>query len=201
MKAAIRSVVCSVRSRVRRHRLDGNPLRRRADRLETSGGVVAVLLVLVSLWPAVLAGRHSYETNAREASTSRQVEATLLEDAPTGGRLGWDGAAPEVSVKARWTTRTGEARTGLVPAPALTRAGATVPVWLDGGGAPASPPLSGTQIRIRAVTTSGLVVLVTALLCAGAFAALRWVLDRRRLAAWDAAWNLYNQHWQRRREV
>ncbi|GGO81732.1 Rv1733c family protein [Nonomuraea cavernae] len=201
MKAAIRSVMCSVKSRVRRHRLDGNPLRRRADRLETGGGVVAVLLVLVSLWPAVLAGRHSYEMNAREAGTSRQVQATLLEDAPAGRRSAWDGTPPEVRVKARWTTRTGEVRTGPVPAPALTKAGATVPVWLDGGGTPASPPLSETQLRIQAVTTSGSVVLVTALLCWGAFAVFRRVLDRRRLAEWETSWSRYNQHWQRRREV
>ncbi|MEU8251839.1 hypothetical protein [Nonomuraea sp. NPDC048916] len=201
MKAAIRSVIYSMKSRVRRHRLDGNPLRRRADRLETGGGVVAVLLVLVSLWPAVLVGRHSYETGAREAGTSRQVEATLLEDAPAGRRTTGDGAAPEVPVKARWTPRAGEVRTGLVQAPALTRAGTTVRVWLDGAGAPTSPPLSGTQIWIRAVMTSGLVVLVTALLCAGAFAALRWVLDRRRHAEWDVAWHRANRHWQHRREL
>ncbi|WP_433428890.1 hypothetical protein [Nonomuraea sp. CA-141351] len=51
----------SVKRWVRRHRPDGNPLRRRSDRLESAALAVAMLFILLSVWPAVVAGRQAYE--------------------------------------------------------------------------------------------------------------------------------------------
>ena len=66
----------------RGYRWDRNPLRRRTDRLESALAVAAVLLVLASVWPAVLAGRAAYENGMAETRVGpggrQQVTATLL---------------------------------------------------------------------------------------------------------------------------
>ncbi|GAA1687118.1 hypothetical protein GCM10009733_099710 [Nonomuraea maheshkhaliensis] len=67
---------------VRLYRPDGNPLRRRSDRLEGAGLLVAAFLVLLSIWPAVTGARQAYTEALAEAAERRQVTATLLEDTP-----------------------------------------------------------------------------------------------------------------------
>ncbi|MER6583458.1 hypothetical protein, partial [Nonomuraea sp. NPDC001023] len=61
----MRAVMNAALLRIRRHRPDRNPLRRRSDRVESAVLAVAVLLVLLSVWPAVLAGRVTYEGGLR----------------------------------------------------------------------------------------------------------------------------------------
>ncbi|QYC42486.1 putative membrane protein [Nonomuraea coxensis DSM 45129] len=170
---------------VRRHRFDGNPLRRRTDRAESAGLLVAALLMLLCLWPAVAAGREAADGTGTGGPTP--ATATLLADAPvmdlSSGVVGMAEAAP-----ARWTTPSGEQRTGPVPAPALAKAGTRVPIWLDASGRPTSPPPSAGELATTAAVAGVLVWAAGAALVAAAIAVLRRLLDRARDRAWDAAW-------------
>lgn len=173
---------------VRRYWPDGNPLRRRSDRLEGAGLAVALLLVLGSVWPAVAAGRQAHDAAVRAGDGGRmRVWATLLADTPVTS-LSFGAVVAGKTTAAWWTMPSGEQRTGQVSAPALAKAGTQVPIWVDAGGRPALAPPGREEVRATAVVTGMMVWTVAAALTAVAFAAFRWLLDRARYRAWDAAW-------------
>lgn len=185
---------------LRRWRPDHNPLRRRLDRLETAvlGLLVAVFLAGTPIaWHA--AGSWAYAAYTREAQTERatlhEVRATLLQAAP-GWSASGTGAAPDVT--ARWRAPNGQLRTGPVFVPNGLAAGNTVLVWTDETGQLMDPPLQPTQVSSRAQLARVLAVgvLAIALFIAGTLAHI--VLDRRRLAAWDADWLAKGPNWSRR---
>ncbi|NBE92150.1 hypothetical protein FE391_01560 [Nonomuraea sp. KC401] len=189
----------SVMRQVRRYRFDRNPLRRRSDRLESLALLVAVLLVLLSAWPAVAAGRQAYQSAASAGAGGRlQVDATLLADVPVSptsfGSLSRGGP-----VEARWTLPSGQERTGQVRAPALAKAGTTVRIWVDETGRPALPPPSALEVRITGVVTVLLVMLGAVAAVLIALAAFRWLVDRGRYRAWEDAWSLIDERRRRRR--
>ncbi|WP_188195178.1 Rv1733c family protein [Nonomuraea sp. SYSU D8015] len=175
-----------VRWWLRRYWPDGNPLRRRADRLEAAGLLVAVLLVTACVWPAVAAGRQTHDSAADDRGRVR-VMATLLADAPVT-HLSFGAVAAGQTTAARWATPSGEQRTGQVRAPARAKAGARVPLWVDAAGRPALAPPGRLALQVTAVATGTLVWAVSAALVAAAFAGFRRLLDRARYRAWDAAW-------------
>ncbi|WP_143082322.1 Rv1733c family protein [Nonomuraea wenchangensis] len=176
----------------RGYRWDRNPLRRRTDRLESALAVAAVLLVLASVWPAVLAGRAAYENGMAETRVGpggrQQVTATLLADArPTRATFGE--MPPQLPLTpARWTGPDGTARTGEVAAPGLARSGTAVRIWIDAEGRPSTPPKKPLEIGLRGAGMTLFVELVAVLLTLTGFATGRWALNRRRYRSWDTAW-------------
>jgi hypothetical protein len=70
-------------------------------------------------------------------------------------------------------------------------------VWVDAAWRPAEPPLRHAQVEGQAVmaATAAITALAMLLGVAGFFA--RRVADRRRLAAWDAAWRAAGPKWSR----
>lgn len=188
---------------LRRYRLDGNPLRRPSDRRESLVLLAALALVLVSVWPAVLTGRTVYEDAMREESATvrHRVTATLLEDAPVTRISYTEVSAARPMARARWTTSAGEERTARVPVPALAKAGAKVPVWLDPEGRPAKPPTDPVILRLRGMAAGVLVVAAAGLLAMALFAGARLRLDRERYRQWDLAWERADDQWRRRRQT
>ncbi|NUW39106.1 Rv1733c family protein [Nonomuraea rhodomycinica] len=187
--------------RVRLYRPDRNPVRRRTDRLEAVGVMVALALLLLSVWPAVVVGRMAYENGTRSeragAGARRAVTATLVRDAPT--TLADEHVSPGAKVEAvaRWTGPAGKPMTGPVTAPAGARAGTRVSVWVDARGEPAPPPRRHGETVFDAVTAALLMLAGGAAVSLSAFRGLRCLLDRRRYAAWDAAWAEAARRWRR----
>jgi hypothetical protein len=183
---------------VRLWRPDGNPLRRTADRVE---GVVMAVLIGAFLTGAPLAalaaGHAAAVTGSRieHAQASwRPVPAVLLRNAAADSHSMFQ-ASLEALVPARWTTPDGKPRTGEIYAPAGAKAGSTVLVWADGSGRLTDMPLRpGDVAEEIALAASLTTVAVAAVLAAIGFLA-RWVLDRRRLAAWDARWKATGPQW------
>jgi hypothetical protein len=97
-------------------------------------------------------------------------------------------------VQARWTAD-GQPRAGLIPVVSGTRAGATVPVWLDPSGRVRVPPLTSGQAQERVLTAATAALAALAVLLAGLGLASRCVINRKRLAAWEAAWQLTGPRW------
>jgi len=95
----------------------------------------------------------------------------------------------------RWTAPGGVVHTGRVLAPAGFSAGAVVPVWVDAAGRLADPS-AGAGPHDGPVPAEGMVaVLLLAELLWGAGLAAHGVVDRRRLAAWDAEWRAIGPAW------
>ena len=175
-------------------RPDRNPLRRACDRAEAV--LLAVLLTAFLIGvplAAVVAGEWQYSTALRVERAQAAwhlVSAVLLATAPAPGYAGYEAAVP-----ATWAVPGGARRTGAIAAPAGTPAGAAVTLWVDASGRPRGTPLRGGQVVGQAIVTAVIAVAAVglSLLCIAALA--RWVLARRRLAAWDAEWRVIGPQW------
>ncbi len=192
------------RARLARHlALDHNPLRGRADRLETCimAGLLAAFLAGAPL-VAVAAGSWAHAAGLRQQRAQRswhQVPAVLLQAAPHQAAFRhW--SSPTAWIRARWTQPGEHARLGEVPAPPGSRPGTRLPVWADRSGPVAGPPLTSDVITARVIAARTLAVAGLAAVLLGVARAARSLLDRRRLAAWEAAWTSIGPQWTRRRE-
>jgi hypothetical protein len=184
----------------RRLGFDHNPLRRGSDLIEAwlLPATVAVFLIL-GPFVAGAAGQWVRADNAAAQQVTRswhQVPAVLLKAAP--GPMMPDNGSNFwlVWTPARWTAD-GRPHAGNVPAPSGTKAGASVPVWVDRAGDVQVPPVTPAGARDRVVLGMLVVLAAFALLLAGlARLGRRW-LDRRRLAGWEAAWLSVGPQWSR----
>ena len=183
---------------VRRWRPDGNPLRRASDRLETA---LLVVLIAAFLCGAPLAGIAAGRAAAASSVHAEhgqagwhRVAAVLLQPAPGKSQPLFQ-APLEPMVRARWQAPDGTLHTGEVYAPEGAAAGSTVPVWTDRSGQLIAFPLQrGSVVEDVALAASLATIAVTVVLAALGLL-LRWVLDRRRLAAWDARWRATGPQW------
>ncbi len=188
----------------RRLWMSNNRLRRRTDRIEAwiTAGLLVVFLVGAPLsWFA--AGRWAEQGVVREQHAQQswhQVAAVLLEAAPAEPQfefgLPWN---PAVLVLAHWIGPDGKDQIGQIPVKAGSWAGRTVQVWVDTLGRPTGPPLPPSVLAERVASAKTLAPATLALLLLGLGWLVRRVMDRRRLAAWEADWALTGPRWTRRR--
>lgn len=188
----------------RRLWMSNNRLRRRTDRIEAwiTAGLLVVFLVGAPLsWFA--AGRWAEQGVVREQHAQQswhQVAAVLLEAAPAEPQfefgLPWN---PAVLVLAHWIGPHGKDQIGQIPVKAGSWAGRTVQVWVDTLGRPTGPPLPPSVLAERVASAKTLAPATLALLLLGLGWLVRRVMDRRRLAAWEADWALTGPRWTRRR--
>jgi hypothetical protein len=180
--------------------LDGNPLRRRADRVGTAIalGLSALFLICAPVL-AILAGRWTHEAGLVQQHAERtwhQVVAVTLQAAPAAAdqyAAQWE----DVGVLARWVTPSGRQRIGDVPAWAGIQAGQPVRVWVDGSGTPTGPPLSARQLSSRILGVATLIPTILAVVLVFVAWLARWLLTRSKLAAWGSDWALVEPQWSR----
>jgi len=182
-------------------RPDRNPLRRGSDRAETAV-LAALLAAFLAATPFVAhdAGHWASVSATREAQAQRvrltQVSATLMKNAPVWSGYGsGTGAVTE----GRWRAPDGHIRTGDVFVTAGALAGGTMRIWVDRAGQLADPPLTRVQVSSRIQFAAGSAVAGLAALLAVAGWLTHRVLDRRRLAGWDADWLADGPRWSPRR--
>jgi hypothetical protein len=160
-----------------------------------------VAAVAAAPFAAQAASHAAYASALRQQeiqlATTHQVRAVLTQRALNP--VSESAASPVVPVIATWTSVTGVHRTGLVMAPDGSPRGSAVTVWTDEAGDLKSPPLESSQVSgqgqlaaIGAITGLGLLYLC-------AVVVLRHVLNRRRMAAWEAAWVVTARAWNRQR--
>ena len=181
--------------------LDRNPLRRSADRAEAWIRIALVLAFLIgaplAAWGAGSWAKSVAPTAAHlQLAGEHRVPATLLRSVPGDSdqwftvRFAW--------VKARFTVPGGPVRTDFVQAPVGSRAGSTVPVWLDRSGRSTAPPLPPSQVRGWVLMMTVLAPAALALLLLAMMGILGHILDRRRVASWGQAWSAIGPQWTRR---
>jgi len=166
-----------------------NPLRRKVDRIEA--GIFTGLLVTFLIGAPLLAVAAGWWEHGAAVSQQRAqrsvhlVTAVLLQDVPdiVVGTGTWDAGA-----LARWTVSDGTSRVGLVLDTAGSKAGSMLPIWVDGSGRPTDPPVTRHDVRSRVITAAALAAAAFAITLLAAAIWLRWLLNRRRLASWGAAW-------------
>jgi hypothetical protein len=186
---------------VRGLRPDRNPLRRRTDRVEACllAGLFAAGAAAVP-FAAQAASRAAYLSalHARQEQLAgrHQVQAVLTEAA---GHVGGYALTTAVLAKASWTSADGVRRSGEVPARPDSPAGTVVPVWTDPNGYLASPPLMMSEVTGDADTARAGAVAGVVVVCVAGAAATRQLVNRRRMAAWEADWLLTARTWNRQR--
>jgi hypothetical protein len=176
-----------------------NQLRRGCDRVE--GAVVLFLLAafLVAIAGAFLLGGHIYGQQRAEAARLHPGVAVLTRDGPYNSGLNAAGEAT-----ARWHAPDGQPRSGMlttVNTPGIwdAAAGQRVRVWLTGAGQPVPPPPGATEVMFTAIVIGISAVGGAGAMLIGGYGLTRLLLDRRRLAAWESAWELTGPQWTPRR--
>jgi hypothetical protein len=183
----------------RRLGLDGNPLRRPADRVEAWLRLAVLILILTAVpVTAIIAGQTADHLFSRQAQAQQAadhlVDAVLTQNAPTA-TIDPYAAVPDTWAAARWTAPDGTARSGQVLAPIGSFAGDVVPVWVSKSGAIADPPARHVDV----VAEVAVAVLLTSMaligLLLGGRAVAHHFLDRRRFRSWDAEWRSIGPLW------
>ena len=185
----------------RRFGMDGNPLRRRADKIE-AWLTPAAIAVFLALCPVVAIGMSTW-VHADNAAVQRAehswhpVKAVLLQAAP--GPVESDSGANTWTVwtPARWSVD-GRRETGKVPVAAKSPAGSTQTVWLNRAGAVQVPPAPASQVAALADAATAVGLTALAALLAGVTWLTHRTLDRRRLALWERAWMSVGPRWSHR---
>lgn len=179
-------------------RPDRNPLRRGIDRAEA--GILAALMVTFlagAPLAAMTAGRAVYEMASRQQHSqqaARHRVPALLLAAPEE-----ETAYSQAEARARWTAPDGSMHTGDIAAPLTARAETTVMVWVNASGQLTGPPLQPSQVADRQMLAAVLAPLVLGLILLAAGGLAHRLLDRRRLAAWEAEWRAFGPRWTRHR--
>lgn len=191
----------TARGVIRRFRPDRNPLRRAVDRVEAAifAGLIVALLAGIPFAASAAAGLGAAAgVRAEHAQADwRQTKAVLLRNAPQ--QVITAQGSPESLVPARWTAPDGTRRQGTVSAVGRAVAGETVLVWTNRSGVLEGVPVTRGDVAEWEVLDGVGAAVGVIVVAAGAAFAARCVLDRRRLAAWDAAWPVAESRWTGRR--
>jgi hypothetical protein len=182
----------------RRLGVDGNPLRRPADKIE-AWLTPAVIVMFLVLCPVIAIATSAWvragDVAALRAEQSwHPVRAVLVRAAPGPAEPDAGANTWLVWTAARWSIG-GRQETGAVPVPADSPAGSTHTVWLNHAGAVQVPPLSASQVAGFADTAIAVGLAALAALLAGLTWLIRRALDRRRLARWERAWLTVGPRW------
>jgi hypothetical protein len=183
----------------RRLGLDRNPLRRRTDKIAACLAAVlaAVFLVGAPVLATVAVDWAGRATAAEQqaARSWRQVPAVLQQGA--SAPAGWE--LPGYSwVRARWTAPDGQSRAGEIPVSGAVPAGRAVPLWVNGAGSPIVPPPGHRTVPARQALAAVVAVAALGIVLLCLTGAGRLMLDRRRLADWEAGWAAVGPVWTRR---
>lgn len=181
-------------------RPDRNPLRRTYDRAETY--ILAGLLAASAAaapFAAQAASHFAYDAALHAQRAQRASEHPVraeLTQLATGADDGYS-MTGYVPVRATWTSATGVRHTADVMAPAGTKKDSTMTIWTDAAGNVVNPPLLTSQVAGQGqLGAVGAVAGLAALYLCGAVV-VRRVLNRCRLAAWDADWRVTAPAWNR----
>jgi hypothetical protein len=192
----------AVRRYLRRFTLGSGPLKRASDRVQLFGRLLVVLSFLaappLAVAAATITAAHLSTVAAQEASERSRTRAVLLVDAPpTGTTTAESGGYSSARVPARavWSLPDGAAREGAVLAEPLTRAGTSVPIWLDRRGQVTRAPLDPAGIPAAAALTGALLLVGAPLATWSAYVLLCAALDARHDRRWSEDWAAVEPVW------
>jgi len=187
----------------RRVGLGRNPLLRACDRVEVAIAAFLVAAFVVGLGGGCYAAMTAYEAGVTaervQAATRRPVAATVVQDAREWPVSAEEPGVAKAGVRAIWQAPDGTIRVGQVRVPSGTRAGTHTSVWIDQTGRMVPPPGTRADTVVLAALTAVGVTTGIGLMLRLTFAAVHRMLDRRRVAMWDADWARIEPRWTGRR--
>lgn len=186
--------------RVRLWRWRKNPLRRRSDLVEAWLTLATLVLALLLGAFAGLAAADVVDGSLDDRrERTRPVQAVLVEDAgdAAAAPVAEDGDGG-VWAKVRWTDPEGTAHTGRAEVAPGSRAGSEVTVWNDTAGRLVSAPPVGAEAGFQVVMAGITVALATGGLVVLGGRLVRYRLQWRRLAEWEAEWRQVEPSWRKR---
>jgi hypothetical protein len=185
---------------VRALSLDRNPLRRASDRAESVLAIALVLAFFLAAPLAVHASGNRFQAPAPRAASAfepsrHKVSATVLTVLQYQQGVALGGVYELALVQ--WTAPDGRRRTGDLAVAAGEAVGARITLWTMNDGQLAGQPVSGSQARPVAIlgAVAGGTALAVVLMAAGLLG--RWLINRRRMAAWDEEWQATGPRWSR----
>jgi hypothetical protein len=176
--------------------LDRNELRRASDRIEVWCALALIVaFVPLAVLSAICAASWVRADAAKQQHQQplRQVTAVLVQSAPTDPAMPGGAAFPAA---ARWTVA-GSTHAGYVPVVPGTLAGTDVRIWVDTAGKIEQPPPTAAQVSARVVLAMVAAPIGVALGLWLAWYAVKYLLDRRRLASWTHEWSSFGPSWTR----
>lgn len=162
----------------------GNPLLRRADRIEALVIMVAIVVSLAALAVAGAVGTSVYDARSRVSAGAQPqdvVTATVIETSTTM-------VQPDVltkAVRASWPVAGGQAM-GSFGWDDPVEVGDRIGIWVDGDGNRTSPPPPVSQASIDAVCVAVVLWLGVVLSAAATVAVTHSRFDRVRDAEWES---------------
>jgi hypothetical protein len=182
--------------------LGRNPMRRGSDRIQavTRAGLLAVFLVGAPA-AALYVSHGIYASGLRaeqaQATARHRVPAIVLRATPIAA--GWLRPRPSpVLLSIRWALPGGPSRTGEISSAQNAVAGSVLAVWIDAKGRLTHPPLSHSVVTAQVIGAVLATPVVLALLLAAVGVVTSWLLDKYRLARWEADWSAVEPQWSNR---
>ena len=159
--------------------------------------LAGLLIAFLACTPvaAIAASNWAAGPQAGSQLANHQVRAVLTRAAADPVPLRYSGWV-HVLGEARWMAPDRVVRTGRIPVPPGSLAGQTFMVWVTAAGRLAEPASDVARQRLIGAL---LAVLCAAVIAFIAFGVARLILNRCRMAAWDAAWQATGPRWSRRR--
>jgi hypothetical protein len=184
----------------RRFMLGSGPLKRGSDRVQVAARLLLLTLLLlaapIAMAVATVTGSQTRSLANSQAADRRQVDATLVADAPPAGD--GDHAGAETAVPVVWTAPSGTQREGIANVRAQAKSGDTVTIWVDGAGNVAVRPLDTAAVVARAIAFGVATFLGLSTLATAGYIGVRRLLDRNRLRRWAADWAAVEPVWTRK---
>ena len=189
---------------MRRTGFDRNPMRPSTDRIQAI--VRAVLLAAFVLGAPVVTAYVSHQvylaglrTARAQAAAWHQVPALVQHVTVVATPWRHPASSGPEALQVRWAMPDGSSRTGDLAWGAGAAAGSTITVWIDASGRLAHPPLTDAAAVAHLIGTAVAVPAVLALLLWAAARTASLLLDRHRMASWEADWLAVEPRWSRRR--
>ncbi|WP_427893444.1 Rv1733c family protein [Kribbella sp. GL6] len=168
-----------------------NPLRRRTDKVQAGVLALCALAAAAAVPLITLLALHVHRTTADDLHAAQQG-ATQTTATTTGvgqSPLGSSGPiSTTVAAPARWTTTSGDLRTGMIQVPADTPAGTdeAITIGADGRYLPTGSTHGNTVVI--PIVFGATMLAVSLLTCTLVYGGITGLLERRRAAAWGSAW-------------
>jgi len=165
-----------------------NSLRRSVDRVEALSVVLVWLASMVIALGAVVFGltvtQSDLAISAQQMSRLHPTTGVMLDSSvPAPGST-----VTRMLVQVRYTDQTGVTRTGKTDEGVGMAAGTSVPVWLNGQGAIAEPPMTPDDAIVNGVSAGACGAAGVEGLLLAVYLVARWRMDHKKFAAIDLEW-------------
>ncbi|GAA4731331.1 Rv1733c family protein [Actinomycetospora chibensis] len=170
-------------------------LRRRSDGIELTARWVLLLVGLIIVPVALTIGSEVTAALAPQVEEQwaerHQVTATVLERPVNHNSARSDVTDQDRRAAVGWRAADGTMREAEVHVGLSARPGDPRVLWVDRADRPTPPPITASYPAAQGLLVTIAILLGDLLISLALLIGLRWVLDRMRLRAWEAAWRRF----------